>query len=324
MQLDKFLITGGAGFIGSHLVEYCLKRGYFVRILDNYSQSSKENLEFLKQFPETSYEIIEGDIRDKECCIQATKDMDYVLHQAALGSVPRSLKEPELYEENNVKGTLNILLAAKENNIKRVVQASSSSVYGDTLVLPKVETMLPSPKSPYALSKLACEHYGVIFTQFYNLPVISLRYFNVFGPRQNPFSQYAAVIPLFVKALLNDQAPTIFGDGSQTRDFTYIDNVIQANLNSCFAAEEATGKAYNIGGFKNISVNDLASKIKTLLNKHIDSNYVAKRKGDVQDSLADINLAKTFLNYTNSTSIDDGLTKTLNWYKKVLQKPKTL
>ena len=184
----KFLVTGGAGFIGSHLVEFLLNKNYFVNILDNFSTSSKENLAFLKTFDSNQYNIIEGDIRNKNTCHQATQDVDYVLHQAGLGSVPRSLKEPELYLDNNVQGTLNVLLAAKENGIKKVVQASSSSVYGDSPTLPKVESMPINPKSPYAMSKVSCEQYGSIFTHVYGLPVISLRYFNVFGPRQNPHS----------------------------------------------------------------------------------------------------------------------------------------
>ncbi len=310
----KFLVTGGAGFIGSHLSDFLLKNHHHVTILDNFCHSSHDNLTFLNNYHQENYKIIEGDIRDKDCCLESTKNIDYILHQAAIGSVPRSLTEPELYLDNNVRGTLNILLAARDNNVKKVVQASSSSVYGDTPTLPKVETMKLNPKSPYAMSKLSCENYGTIFTEHYNLPVISLRYFNVFGPRQNPFSQYAAVIPLFVKSILNNKQPTIFGNGSQTRDFTYIDNVVHANFNSCFCNNEANGKAFNIGGNNNISVNELLNKITILLNSEIKPVYMPKRQGDVKDSLAAIDLARSLLNYNNKICIDEGLKMTLNWY----------
>lgn len=314
--MAHYLVTGGAGFIGSHLVETLLKQAHTVTILDNFCSSSKDNLSFLANYPDTQHTLLEGDIRDPETCDRATQTVDYVLHQAALGSVPRSLKEPKLYEENNVLGTLNLLLSAKENGVKRVVQASSSSVYGDTPTLPKQEDMPSKPKSPYALSKLACEHYGALFTESYGLPVISLRYFNVFGPRQNPHSQYAAVMPLFITALLQDTPPTIHGDGTQTRDFTYIDNVVQANLSSCTAPLSACGRAYNIGGYKNISIKELAQKIATLLGKNIPFTYTPTRAGDVKDSLADIHAATTHLNYSNSVDLDAGLEKTIAAYKQ--------
>ena len=313
--MNRFLVTGGAGFIGSHLVETLLKKGHQVVILDNFCNSSKENLSFLANYPDQSYSLIEGDIRDKTCCLEATKNCDYILHHAALTSVPESMEKPDLYEDNNVKGTLTLLLAAKENNIKKVIQASSSAIYGISPALPKIETMTPTPHSPYASNKLACEEYGQQFTKHDNLPVISLRYFNVFGPRQNPDSHYAAVIPKFITTLLNDKTPVIYGDGNQTRDFIYIENIIQANLNSCFANESAHGLSFNIGSGTPISINTLTKKINKRLKKNTTYHYKEKRAGDVKDSLADITLAKKYIDYNNKITLDTGLDLTVNWYQ---------
>tara|TARA_A100001015_G_scaffold282860_1_gene347567 strand:+ start:1984 stop:2925 length:942 start_codon:yes stop_codon:yes gene_type:complete len=306
--MSSFLITGGAGFIGSHLAEYVLSQGHYAVILDNFSTGSYDNLRGVTAYPDTCYRIIDGDICNRVTCQQATKGVDYVLHHAALGSVPESLEHPDTYEKNNVQGTLTILQAAVEAGVKKVVQASSASVYGHSLVVPKIESMMPEPMSPYALSKLACEYYGAIFTHHHNLAVISLRYFNVFGPRQNPHSQYAAVVPRFIHALQNNQSPTIYGDGTQTRDFTYIDNVIQANINSCYASKQASGQVFNIGNGTHISIQTLATTIAKLLNKNYAVTYAPHRAGDIKASVADITRAKTYLSYTNLVDIHRGLT----------------
>ena len=313
--MNRFLVTGGAGFIGSHLVETLLKKGHQVVILDNFCNSSKENLSFLANYPNESYTLIEGDIRDKTCCLEATKNCDYILHHAALTSVPESMEKPDLYEDNNVKGTLTLLLAAKEHKVKKVIQASSSAIYGNSPTLPKVETMTPSPLSAYASNKIACEEYGQQFTKHNNLPVISLRYFNVFGPRQNPDSHYAAVIPKFITTLLNNKTPVIYGDGNQTRDFIFIENIIQANLNSCFANKSAHGLSFNIGSGTPISIHTLTKKINKLLQKNSTYHYKEKRAGDVKDSVADITLAKKYIDYNNKVTLDTGLDVTVNWYQ---------
>ena len=265
--MNTFLVTGGAGFIGSHLVEALLKQGHAVRILDNLSHGRLDNLSFLDHYASDQYTWIDGDIRDSNCCAQAMQGVEYVVHQAALGSVPKSIESPLDYHDNNVTGTLNVLLAARDHGVKRVVQASSSAIYGDSLALPKTEAMTPAPLSPYALSKLTCEYYASMMQSVYHFPVVSLRYFNVFGPRQDPNSQYAAVIPKFVTAWLQNSSPVIHSDGEQTRDFTYIDNVVQANIQACFSDERSAGQVYNIGNGVNSSVNQLATTIQTLLGK---------------------------------------------------------
>ena len=225
---------------------------------DLLSHGRLDNLSFLDHYPSDQYTWINGDIRDASCCVHAMQGVDYVLHQAALGSVPKSIEFPLDYHDNNVTGTLNVLLAARDHGVKRVVQASSSAIYGDSLALPKIETMTPAPLSPYALSKLTCEYYASMMQSVYHFPVVSLRYFNVFGPRQDPNSQYAAVIPKFVTAWLHNSSPVIHSDGEQTRDFTYIDNVVQANIHACFSDERSAGQVYNIGNGVNPSVNQLA------------------------------------------------------------------
>lgn len=317
--MNTFLVTGGAGFIGSHLVEALLKKGYAVRILDNLSHGRLDNLFFLDYYPSNQYTWIDGDIRDASCCVHAMQGVDYVLHQAALGSVPKSIEFPLDYHDNNVTGTLNVLLAARDHGVKRVVQASSSSVYGDTVTLPKIETMTPAPLSPYALSKLTCEYYASMMQSVYHFPVVSLRYFNVFGPRQDPNSQYAAVIPKFVTAWLHNSSPVIHSDGEQTRDFTYIDNVVQANIYACFSDERSAGQVYNIGNGVNTSVNQLATTIQTLLGKDQSPVYEPARPGDVRDSLAAIDRAQAEIGYDPTVQLAEGLQKTVAWYTQQLQ-----
>jgi UDP-N-acetylglucosamine 4-epimerase len=313
----KTLVTGAAGFIGSSLVNHLLSTHHTVVALDNLSTGFETNLSFLKQHPNAkNLQIITGDIQNLDTCQTACHNISYVLHQAALGSVPRSIEDPGLYNDNNITGTHNMLIAARDNGVKRFIYASSSSVYGDTPTLPKVETMAPHPKSPYAVSKLTNEYHAKLFWDLYQLPTIGLRYFNVFGPRQNPNSQYAAAVPKFITAYLENTAPTIYGNGEQTRDFTYIDNVIHANLTACeTTTENAYGQAYNIGCGNRISINDLIKAIKTNVNSTIDPIYDSPRAGDVKDSLADITKSQSLLNYTPKIDLDNGLNRTIQWYQ---------
>lgn len=309
----KFLVTGGAGFIGSNLVEALLNKGCFVRVLDNFSIGKKENLEEFMNHE--NFELIEGDIRDLETCQKACEDITYVLNQAAWGSVPRSIEMPLLYEEINIKGTLNMMTAARDNGVKRFVYASSSSVYGDEPNLPKVEGREGNLLSPYAITKKVNELYAKNYFDLYGLETVGMRYFNVFGRKQDPHSYYSAVIPKFVSLLLNDEAPTINGDGEHSRDFTYIDNVIEANLRACLAPKEACGKAYNIAYGGRVSLNELYEVLRSLLNKDIKPIYGPNRKGDIKHSNADISSAKTLLNYNPSYSFEDGIKLTIEWYK---------
>lgn len=309
----KFLVTGGAGFIGSNLVEALLNKGCFVRVLDNFSIGKKENLEEFMNHE--NFELIEGDIRDLETCQKACKDITYVLNQAAWGSVPRSIEMPLLYEEINIKGTLNMMTAARDNGVKRFVYASSSSVYGDEPNLPKIEGREGNLLSPYAITKKVNELYAKNYFDLYGLETVGMRYFNVFGRKQDPHSYYSAVIPKFVSLLLNDEAPTINGDGEHSRDFTYIDNVIEANLRACLAPKEACGKAYNIAYGGRVSLNELYEVLRSLLNKDIKPIYGPNRKGDIKHSNADISSAKTLLNYNPSYSFEDGIKLTIEWYK---------
>ena len=267
----RFLVTGAAGFIGSNLVEALLRMGYRVRAFDDFSTGKKENITSFTDNPR--FEFIEGDIRDFETCQMACRDVDYVLHQAALGSIPRSIKHPVLYEEVNIGGTVKMMQAAKEAGVKRFVYASSSSVYGDSPILPKVEGQEGKVLAPYPLTKAVNEEYGRLYYQLYDLETIGLRYFNVFGKRQDPHSTYAAVIPIFVKKLLADERPVINGDGNHSRDFTYIENVIEANLKGCLASREACGEAYNIACGQNTSLNQLYDKLCQLLGKDIKPIY---------------------------------------------------
>ena len=317
--MKKILVTGAAGFIGSHLVEALINLGYQVLGIDNYSNGKKENVEYLQSSENSNlFTFFEGDLRSTEFCNQIVNDVSVIYHQAALGSVPRSIREPQLYFDNNLGGTVNLLEAARKANVKRFIFASSSSVYGDTPTLPKVETMPLNPKSPYAVSKSAAENYLSIYQSLYGIETIGFRYFNVFGPRQDPNSQYAAVIPKFFDQCLTNQNITINGTGEQTRDFTYIDNVIQFNLKAMTAPSAATGKVYNVGCSQNVSVNELAQKIKDLCNSDTDFTYNDSRAGDVKDSLADIQLAKDNLNVDSLVLLDKGLLQTFSWYKSQL------
>ncbi len=307
-----YLITGGAGFIGSNLVREVLRRGGVVRVLDNFSTGRRKNLEGLPG----PIDLREGDVRDLAACRSACQGADFVLHQAALGSVPRSIADPLESHHANATGTLHMLLAARDAGVRRFVYASSSSVYGNAEVAEKVETLPVRPLSPYATQKLAGENFTLVFHRVYGLPTIALRYFNVFGPRQDPHSAYAAVIPLFMKSLLADTAATIHGDGEQTRDFTYVANVVQANLKACEAGADACGRAYNIACGKSVSIRRLHDLIAGLLGRAIEPRHVPERKGDVRSSLAGIALARKHLGYEPTHSLEKGLEETAAWYKE--------
>lgn len=309
--MAKYLVTGGAGFIGCNLVKALLEKNQEVRVLDNFSTGRRENL-----IPyQKNIELIEGDIRSYHTTIKAMKGIDYVLHQAALPSVPRSIYDPITSNEVNINGTLNLLHAALDAGVKRFVYASSSSVYGDSPISPKHEELTPNPKSPYAVTKLAGEHYCKVFHQIYGLETVSLRYFNVFGPRQNPDSQYSAVIPKFLKLLLNNQPPTIYGDGTQSRDFTYVDNNVEANLLAC-TADNVAGKVYNIACGTNFTLLDLVQNLNQILGTNIQPIHGEKRSGDVLHSLADIQKAEKELGYKVKTSFKDGLSLLVQNFEK--------
>lgn len=311
----NFLVTGGAGFIGSHIAEYLLKNGAGkVRVFDNMSNGFISNLNLINNYP--GYEFIEGDIRDKDACMRACTGIDYVSHQAALGSVPRSIKDPFYTNDVNVSGFVNILKSAVDCNVKRFVYASSSSVYGDEPTLPKKEDRIGNCLSPYAVSKRANEMYAQVFSSVYKIPVIGLRYFNIFGPRQDPDGPYAAVIPLFVKGIIKKTPVYINGDGEQTRDFTFVENAVQINIRSMLSQNnEAFGKVYNVAVGENFSVNFLYEMIKKYLKSDHKPIYRDPREGDVRDSLADISLAKKLLNYEPSKNFKDGLVHTIEYFK---------
>jgi UDP-N-acetylglucosamine 4-epimerase len=313
---SKFLVTGSAGFIGSNLVEAILKLGYEVKGLDNFSTGKKENVDEFLDNP--NYEFIEGDIRDFGTCMRACAGVDYVLNQAAWGSVPRSFEMPLLYEEVNIKGTLNMMEAARQNDIKKFVYASSSSVYGDEPILPKKEGRESNLLSPYALTKMVDEEYGKLYTKFYGLDTYGLRYFNVFGRRQDPNGAYAAVIPKFIKQLLENEAPTINGDGKQSRDFTYIENVIEANLKACNASHQAAGHAYNIAYGGRDYLIDVYNKLATALEKEIEPIFGSDRKGDIKHSNSDITKAKEMLEYNPGWSFEQGIVAAIQWYRENL------
>lgn len=313
-QETKFLITGGAGFIGSNLCEALLKRGHFVRCLDDLSTGKEENIQPFLENP--NFEFIKGDIRDLDTCMNACKAIDYVSHQAAWGSVPRSIEMPLVYEEINIKGTLNMLEAARQNNVKKFVYASSSSVYGDEPTLPKKEGREGNLLSPYALTKRTNEEYAALYTKLYGLETIGFRYFNVFGRRQDPDGAYAAVIPKFVSALLYNIAPKINGDGTQSRDFTYIENVIEANLKGMQAPKEVAGEAFNIAYGGQVNLNELYQKLSELLNKKIEPVYGPERAGDIKHSNADIGKARKLLKYAPDYSFERGIELTIAWYEK--------
>ena len=311
--MANVLVTGGAGFIGSNLTEELLKRGHVVRVLDDFSTGKRENLIFDVKYP--SLKVIEGDIRDLHTCQKAVEGMEYVFHQGALPSVQRSVEDPETSNAVNAGGTLNILLAARVKGVKRVIYASSSSVYGDTPTLPKHEEMPTNPLSPYALQKCVGEHYCRLFYQLYGLETISLRYFNIFGPKQDPNSLYSAVIPKFIDALIRDRPPVIFGDGEQSRDFTYIENVVQANL-LAMSAEHLHGEAINIACGKRISLNQLFHVLKEILGSKVSPLYQEPRKGDVKHSLADIRKGKEIVGYEPTVGVEIGLKKTADFFSK--------
>lgn len=310
---SKFLVTGGAGFIGSNLTETILDMGYKVRVLDDFSTGKRENLKPF--YSNGNFEFIEGSIADLETCMKACEGIDYVLHQAAWGSVPRSIKMPLKYEEINIKGAHNMMEAAKENNIKKFVYASSSSVYGDHPVLPKVEGQEGKVLSPYALTKKVDEEYGRLYFNLYGLETIGMRYFNVFGKRQDPFGAYAAVIPKFVKSLLDNEAPTINGDGLTSRDFTYIENVIEFNLKACLATKEASGEAFNVAFGGRVTLNELYDTLANALESNLKPNYTETREGDIKHSNADITKAKTLVGYNPKYSFERGIKETIEWYK---------
>jgi UDP-N-acetylglucosamine/UDP-N-acetyl-alpha-D-glucosaminouronate 4-epimerase len=310
--MKTYLVTGGAGFIGSHLAEELVRRGERVRVLDNFITGKRENLEPFRNF----LELIEGDIRDIETCRRALRGVDYVLHQAALPSVPRSIEEPLLANDINVNGTLTLLVAAVEAQISRFVFASSSSVYGDDPALPKREGREGTPLSPYAVHKLVGEKYCRVFYDIYGLETICLRYFNIFGPRQDPASQYAAAIPLFIRLILDGDRPQIFGDGEQSRDFTYIANVVEANLRAVEAPDEALGDVFNIAGGERTTVNSLVHDISDIMGLSIIPLYTDPRPGDILHSFADIGKARRILGYEPMIGFKQGLRKTAAWYKE--------
>jgi len=310
--LARYLVTGGAGFIGAHLVDRLLHDGHGVRVIDNLSTGKKENIEpFLDKI-----EFIKGDIRNLELVHRAMEGVDYVLHEAAVPSVPRSVKDPLTTNSANVEGTLNILIAAHDIGVKRVVYASSSSVYGDTPTLPKDEGVRPEPRSPYAVSKLAGELYCQVFHQVYGLETVALRYFNVFGPRQDRESQYAAVVPKFITALLRGEPPTIFGDGEQSRDFTYVENVVEANLLAAKAPDVA-GEVFNIACGERITVNELARLLSQTVGApaELTPQSAEERPGDVRHSLADVSSARTRLGYEPKVNTKEGFERTVEWFK---------
>lgn len=304
-------MTGGAGFIGSNIVEELVSRGKTIRILDNLSTGKRENI---RPFSD-QIEFIEGDIRNLDVVRKAVHGVHFVLHQAALPSVPRSISDPVATNEVNVNGTLNILLAAKDAGVKRLIYASSSSVYGNSEVLPKREDMPPGPLSPYATSKLAGENYCRNFYQIYGLETVCLRYFNVFGPRQDPSSQYSAAIPKFINAILDGCSPVIYGDGLQSRDFTYVANVVQANLLAC-KANGVAGEIFNVACGKRHTVLDLVVQLSEILDRDIKPAFKGPREGDVRDSMADISKAQRLLGYKNSYSFKAELEKTVAWYER--------
>lgn len=313
---STFLVTGGAGFIGSNLCEALLQMGYTVRCLDDLSTGHKENIEpFLS---DTRFTFIEGDIKHLDTCMEATKGVDFVLHQAAWGSVPRSIEMPLFYEENNIKGTVNMMEAARQNGVKKFVYASSSSVYGDSTILPKKEGAEGNVLSPYALTKKTDEEYGRLYHTLYGLDTYGLRYFNVFGRRQDPNGAYAAVIPKFIKQLLDGEQVTINGDGQQSRDFTYIDNVIEGNLRAAAAPSEAAGEAFNIGAGGREFLIDVYHAICAALGIERKPLFGPPRKGDIRDSNADITKARTLLGYDPSYDFKAGIALAIDWYRENL------
>lgn len=309
---STFLVTGGAGFIGSNLCEAILKMGYKVRCLDDLSTGKQANVDIFLDNP--NYTFIKGDIKDLDTCMAACEGVDYVLNQAAWGSVPRSIEMPLFYEKNNIMGTLNMMEAARQQGVKKFVYASSSSVYGDHPVLPKKEGQEGNLLSPYALTKRVDEEFAKLYTRLYGLDTYGLRYFNVFGRRQDPDGAYAAVIPKFIKMLMNGETPTISGDGMQSRDFTYIENVIEANLKACLAPHEAAGNAFNIAYGGREYLIDIYHSLTRALGKDIEPNFGPDRAGDIKHSNADISKAREMLGYDPDYDFDSGLKLAIDWY----------
>ena len=318
MKKKNILVTGGAGFIGSNLIEALLadERVHIVRVLDNLSTGHMMNIEeFLIN---KNFEFIKGDIRDYQTCLEACQGMDLISHQAALGSVPRSIKEPLTTNDVNITGTLNIFYAAVEAQIKRVIFAASSSTYGDSEELPKVEERIGKPLSPYAVTKYVNELYADVFSQTYDFEYIGLRYFNVFGPNQDPNGAYAAVIPLFMNAAIENRQPTINGDGTFSRDFTYVDNAVEANTKALFNSDsEALNQIYNIACGDRTSLSELWQYIQQVADVRVEPNYAPKRIGDIPHSLADISKASDLLEYNGSIKVLEGLKRSFEWYNKV-------
>jgi nucleoside-diphosphate-sugar epimerase len=308
--MEKFLVTGGAGFIGSNICRELVSQGCFVRVLDNLLTGKKSNLADIIG----KIDFVEADMGDEQVARKAMKNIDFVLHQGALPSVPRSVDDPATAHKHNVDATFTLLLAARDAGIKRFVYASSSAAYGDTPTLPKIETMAPAPLSPYAVGKLAGEYYCSVFSEVFGIETISLRYFNVFGPYQDPTSQYAAAIPAFVTAILKDEPPTIFGDGEQSRDFTYVDNVVDANLLAA-RAKRTKGEVINIACGQAITVNAIIDMINCTVGKTIKPVYADPRPGDIKHSLADVTAATKLLGYKPTISFREGLEKAIDWYR---------
>jgi len=328
--MKKFLVTGGAGFIGSHIVEALIKKGHFVRILDNFSSGKMENLAVTNDLRAKSYELIKGDIRDKNICLEATKAIDFVLHQAALRSVPKSLGNPKEYNEVNIGGTLNMLEAARQNKIKCFVFASSSSIYGEAVKFPEKEDDMPRLISPYALTKLAGEYYCRIFSKNYGLNTVSLRYFNVFGPRQALDDEYAVVIPKFITCMLNDEPSPIYGTGRQSRDFTYVDNVVAANIlaaqkgnlsrRSGIPQNAGKGEVFNVASGKDYSILGLVEALNKIMKKDIKPVFLPLRPGDVFKTLADLSRAKRILGFKPKIGFIEGLELAVEYFKESSEK----
>ena len=307
----RFLVTGGAGFIGSHLVEHLVGEGHDVVVLDDFSTGKRENLASFR-----GVEVVEGSVTDPATCARACRGVDYVLHQAALASVPRSLRDPVATHQANATGTLNVLLAARDAGVRRVVYAASSSAYGNTAELPKHEGMVPRPLSPYAVTKLAGEEYCRAVHASFGVETVALRYFNIFGPRQDPASQYAAVVPKFIVSAMANESPVIYGDGEQTRDFTYVANAVQANMVACSAPAEACGEVFNVGCGARISVNELWRQITGILESKARAQYEPARVGDVRDSLASLDRSRRVLGYEPVVSLEEGLRRTVESFSR--------